>query len=106
MSAQIAAVAGLSEQERHSRFVAEQVRLTLFNRRISQASAGRQLGLTPSQISTRCRGVVPFEVGELSVLADWLRIDVGAFFPAQHDAVGPAGLEPATYGLKVRSSAN
>ena len=66
----------------------------------------------------RAKEAAPFLGGDISRLARWLASSLNGpaggardhrFTPIAHltwGVVGPPGLEPGTYGLKVRSSAN
>jgi len=51
-------------------------------RRVKQAWLANTLGVSQNSASRRLRGVTPFDVNELGVLADALGVDIEFFFQA------------------------
>lgn len=67
--------------------VAEEVRVQLVRKRISQNAAADHLGISKSSMSRRLNGEYDFTVGELYRLADLFGIDPAALLPATDRAV-------------------
>lgn len=57
--------------------VAAEVRAEMARRRITQSDVGKSLGLSTAAVSRRLRGVVPFDVNELSTIAALLGVPAG-----------------------------
>ena len=56
--------------------VAENVRLAMAQKRVTQAEMGRHLGLSQTSISKRLAGSLPFDVAEVAAVADRLEVPV------------------------------
>ena len=98
----------------------------LFSRGITRAHLGELLGVPGQSISSRLRGKVRWTAGDLAVAAELFGVGVADLYPtrsaegwipapyvpgtskaptpggAEAGAVPPVGLEPTTFGLKVR----
>jgi transcriptional regulator with XRE-family HTH domain len=66
--------------------VAAEVRAHLARRRISGRRLAAQLGMTEPYLSRRLTGAVPFNVNDLSAIADYLELPVASFFDAPEGA--------------------
>lgn len=62
--------------------VGAEVRGLLAKHRISQAAAGTRLGLSQAAMSRRLTGEIPFNVDELSALADLLGVPASTLLDA------------------------
>jgi hypothetical protein len=98
------------DQARES--IAGEVRAELARQHVSDAEVAACLGQNQQWFNRRKNGQVAFRADELAVVAAYLGVEVGQFFGRVISAprpdgepVGPAGLEPATYGLQVPGSA-
>lgn len=56
---------------------AANVRSALAWRNISYSAAGRAIGMDPSNMSRRCNGHIPFDAGDLTLLAKLLELTPG-----------------------------
>lgn len=106
-----------------------EVRAWMARFQMNQTDMAHLLGITQTNFSKRVRGVAPFPVGELAIIASRFGITLGELLGPvadaplravpEHDedpapaaagtgshAVRPVGLEPTTHGLKVRCSTN
>ena len=105
--------------------IAREIRVWLAKADMKQVDIAEILHLSASQITQRMRGRTPFTVKELALLASRFGVTLGEFLgsvstgkiiqetenPRPHEENGdrivrPAGLEPATNGLKVQCSTN
>lgn len=59
-----------------ARRVGDEIRAHLARRRMSQSQLGSLLGLSQTAVSRRLLGEVPFDIDELTAVADALGIDV------------------------------
>ena len=74
--------------------------------RVSQATLGRVLGVTQSQMSARLRGAVPLTLGEVEVLAEFFGTTPGYLlgYESAPRPVGPdGGLVVRHQGLEPRT---
>ena len=101
----------------------------LFERRMTRKELGAYFGVTSSVITRKLRGQVSWSAEELSLMASLFGLSLDSFAPirsedgtwapaayvpgtrkapvpggAEAGGVPPVGLEPTTFGLKVRSS--
>ena len=101
----------------------------LFEHRMTRKELGTYFGVTSSVITRKLRGQVSWSAEELSLMANLFGLSLDSFAPvrskdgtwapaayvpgmkktsvpsgAEAGAVPPVGLEPTTFGLKVRSS--
>ena len=104
----------------------------LFSTGVTQTELGRRIGLSGASISQKLRGQVGWSLEDLLTTVSALELDIaeilpsrdadGSWVPALYvpgsgrrkaparagsgasEAVPPVGLEPTTFGLKVRSS--
>ena len=100
----------------------------LFERRMTRKSLGEHFGVTQSVMSRKLRGEVTWTAEELAIMAGLFGLSLDELTPTRHEegwvpaewrpgmkkasapsgaeagAVPPVGLEPTTFGLKVRSS--
>ena len=104
----------------------------LFSMGVTQTELGRRIGLSGASISMKLRGQVGWSLEDLLATVSALELDIaeilpsrgadGSWVPALYvpgsgrrkaparagsgasEAVPPVGLEPTTFGLKVRSS--
>ena len=100
----------------------------LFSRGITRAHLGTLLGVPGQSVSSRLRGKVRWTAGDLAVAAELFGVGVADLYPTRSaegwipapyvpgtskapvpggveaGGVPPVGLEPTTFGLKVRSS--
>ena len=98
------------DQARES--IAGEVRAELARQHVTDAEIAACLGQNQQWFNRRKNGLVAFRADELAIVAAYLGVEVGQFFgrvvSSQPDPdgepVGPAGLEPATYGLQVPGS--
>jgi len=98
----------------------------LFSRGITRAHLGALLGVPGQSVSSRLRGKVRWTAGDLAVAAELFGVGVADLYPtrsaegwvpapyvpgtskapvpsgAEAGGVPPVGLEPTTFGLKVR----
>ena len=98
----------------------------LFSRGITRAHLGTLLGVPGQSVSSRLRGKVRWTAGDLAVAAELFGVGVADLYPtrsaegwvpapyvpgtskasvpggAEAGVVPPVGLEPTTFGLKVR----
>ena len=101
----------------------------LFEHRMTRKELGTYFGVTSSVITRKLRGQVSWSAEELSLMASLFGLSLDSFAPvrsedgtwapaayvpgaskasvpggAEAGGVPPVGLEPTTFGLKVRSS--
>ena len=100
----------------------------LFEHRMTRKSLGEHFGVTQSVMSRKLRGEVTWTAEELAIMAGLFGLSLDELTPTRHEegwvpaewrpgmkkapvpggaeagAVPPVGLEPTTFGLKVRSS--
>ena len=100
----------------------------LFAHGMTRADLGEVLGVAGSNVSNRLRGKSRWTAADLAVVAEFFGVGVADLYPsrsgegwvpapyvpgtskasatsgAEAGAVPPVGLEPTTFGLKVRSS--
>lgn len=62
--------------QRVSADVAEEVRVAMTRRRISQARLASALGLSQAAVNRRLSGAVDFTISELRAVADALEVDI------------------------------
>ena len=62
--------------------VAAEVRAELGRQRISQRQVGDAIGMSQAAAWRRLRGDVPFDIAELSAVAEFLGVPVTQFLPA------------------------
>ena len=98
----------------------------LFERRMTRKSLGEHFGVTQSVMSRKLRGEVTWTAEELAIMASLFGLSLDELTPTRHEegwvpaewrpamkkapvpggaeagAVPPVGLEPTTFGLKVR----
>ena len=98
----------------------------LFERRMTRKSLGEHFGVTQSVMSRKLRGEVTWTAEELAIMASLFGLSLDELTPTLHEegwvpaewrpgmkkapvpggaeagAVPPVGLEPTTFGLKVR----
>lgn len=65
-----------------AKHVGAEVRGLLAKHRISQTAAGQRLGLSQAAMSRRINGEIPFNVDELSALADLLGVPASTLLGA------------------------
>ena len=103
---------GQLDLDQVNRLIAGEVRAELARQMVSDEAIASFLGENQQWFNRRKNAHVAFSGAELAAVASFLGVDVSQFFgrvvvnAPDPEPVGPAGLEPATYGLKVRSSAN
>ena len=103
----------------------------LFSTGVTQTELGRRIGLSGASISMKLRGQVGWSLEDLLATVSALELDIAEILPSRgadgwvpalyvpgsgqrkaparagsgaSEAVPPVGLEPTTFGLKVRSS--
>lgn len=57
------------------------VRAEMARRGVSQTALAVALGVTQPQVSARLRGVVPFNINELHVVAEFLNVPISTLLP-------------------------
>lgn len=85
---------------------ADEVRVLMTRRRITQTDLAGVLGIGQSEISKRLRGVVPFRFDEIVELANYFDVSIGTLFGEQSvrrpDGPPDGGASAETGGLVTR----
>lgn len=70
----------------------------IWHRRITQEELGQVLGRTGAVVSRKLRGVTPFTLEEIYIVAEYLQIDPRELLPGADEwrSVRHVGLEPTT----------
>jgi len=91
--------------------IAAEVRAEMARQQVTDEIVARSMDQTQPWFNRRKNGVVAFSGAELAAVAAFLGVEVGQFYgrvvtvpDPDGQPVGPAGLEPATYGLQVPGS--
>lgn len=69
-----------------------EVRALMGRHQVTQAQLAEVLGVTPSQMSKRLRGVIPVDINEIVMIADYFGVPVGTLF-GELTPTGPGGPE-------------
>lgn len=77
--------------------VAAEVRAMLARKRISVREAARRLGVGQSWLHRRVVGEIPFDVGEISAVADLLETPVETFFAGTANAGTQGGIRKRSF---------
>jgi hypothetical protein len=77
--------------------VASEVRALLARKRISVSEAARRLGVGQSWLHRRVVGEIPFDVGEISAVADLLETPVETFFAGTGNAGTGEGIRKRSF---------
>ena len=76
----------------HRLAFADEVRVLMVRRRMTQADLAEVLDLGQSEVSKRLRGTVPFRFDEIVFIADYFGVSIGALFGEEtHKSPRPDG---------------
>ena len=68
-----------------------EVRALMGRHQVTQAQLADVLNVTPSQMSKRLRGVIPIDINEIAVLAEYFGVSIATLFGETSTAPNPGG---------------
>ena len=71
--------------------VAAEIRALLGRRGMSQSQLSQVIGISQPQLSKRLKGLIPFDLDELVLLADYFGVSVGSLFGEMTNTPRPGG---------------